>query len=465
MKVVTRFAPSPTGLLHIGNIRTALYAWLFAKHYSGKFILRIEDTNFNTSNQKYSSSILDVLNWLGLSWDEGPYFQSHNLKFYNDIILQLITQKKAYKCYCSSEHLKKIRDVQIINGDKPKYDGTCKNITKDLCKPYVVRFKNPERGRVIFQDCIRGNISVNNEELDDLIIQRTNGIPTYNFCSVIDDHRMNITHVIRGEDHINNTPRQINIYKSLNFKIPQYAHVSMIIDKNKQKLSKRNKNYEMTYYQNQGFFPEALLNYIVRLGWSHGNQEIFSLNEMIKLFSLKKVNKAPSIFNTRKLLWINHYYLNTLPEKYVVIEFKKLLKKKKINIHFDINQINIIRLLKKRCSTINEIIDGSKFFYSDFHINFILLSQNYVHKLCKNITCIFFKKFYLLQNWSILNIQRCIKNTIVEQCFFTKDVYMNLRIILTGSDISPSIIEIIFILGKTLTLKRIKNCIQFIKNN
>ncbi|MEM8092856.1 glutamate--tRNA ligase, partial [Morganella morganii] len=278
-KVKTRFAPSPTGYLHVGGARTALYSWLYSRHNHGEFVLRIEDTDLERSTQEAIDAIMDGMNWLNLGWDEGPYYQTKRFDRYNQVIDTMIENGTAYRCYCSKERLEALREKQMANNEKPRYDGCCRdhahNHTAD--EPHVVRFRNPQEGSVIFDDKIRGPIEFSNQELDDLIIRRTDGSPTYNFCVVVDDWDMEITHVIRGEDHINNTPRQINILKALGAPVPEYAHVSMINGDDGKKLSKRHGAVGVMQYRDDGYLPQALLNYLVRLGWSHGDQEIFSI--------------------------------------------------------------------------------------------------------------------------------------------------------------------------------------------
>ncbi|KJG88385.1 glutamyl-tRNA ligase, partial [Yersinia pestis subsp. microtus bv. Ulegeica] len=309
MKIKTRFAPSPTGYLHVGGARTALYSWLFSRHLGGEFVLRIEDTDLGRSTQEAIDAIMDGMNWLNLDWDEGPYFQTKRFDRYNAVIDQMLDAGTAYRCYCSKERLEALREAQMANGEKPRYDGHCRDsqCTHGADEPSVVRFRNPQEGSVIFDDKIRGPIEFSNQELDDLIIRRTDGSPTYNFCVVIDDWDMEITHVIRGEDHINNTPRQINILKALGAPVPEYAHVSMILGDDGKKLSKRHGAVGVMQYRDDGYLPEALLNYLVRLGWSHGDQEIFSIEEMTQLFTLDAVSKSASAFNTEKLQWLNHH--------------------------------------------------------------------------------------------------------------------------------------------------------------
>lgn len=310
MAVRTRFAPSPTGDLHLGGARTALYAWLFARRQGGQFVLRIEDTDRERSTSIATQGILEGLAWLGIAWDEGPLYQSDRLARYREVLAQLLQSEKAYYCTCSPERLAKLRADQMAAGVKPKYDGHCRSLRLSKPEgPHVVRFKNPRSGTVSFEDAIRGRLSLENEELDDLILCRSDGMPTYNFCVVVDDWQMQISHVIRGDDHINNTFRQIQLLQALNAPIPIYAHVAMILDEQGNKLSKRTAAASLLAYRAQGILPEALLNYLARLGWGHGNEEIFSKSQLVELFDLSHVSRGPSSFDVKKLLWLNHYYL------------------------------------------------------------------------------------------------------------------------------------------------------------
>ena len=356
-KIKTRFAPSPTGYLHVGGARTALYSWLFSRHNKGEFVLRIEDTDLERSTQPAIDAIMDGMNWLNLNWDEGPYYQTKRFDRYNQVIDQMLAAGTAYRCYCSKERLEKLREDQMAKGEKPRYDGCCRhgdhNHTPD--EPHVVRFLNPQEGSVIFDDKIRGPIEFSNQELDDLIIRRTDGSPTYNFCVVIDDWDMEITHVIRGEDHINNTPRQINILKALGAPVPEYAHVSMILGDDGKKLSKRYNAVSVMQYRDDGYLPEALLNYLVRLGWSHGDQEIFSIDEMIKDFTLEAISKSASAFNTDKLLWLNHHYINTLPAEQVAVHLDWHIKQQNIDTSNGPSLVELIKLLGERCKTLKEM--------------------------------------------------------------------------------------------------------------
>ena len=297
MTVRTRFAPSPTGHLHIGSVRTALYAWLYARHTQGQFILRIEDTDRERSTDENVQVILDGMKWLGLDWDAGPFFQTQRFDRYKELIEKLLDEGKAYRCYCSKERLETLRNTQMANKQKPKYDGRCRDLKTKKDEPYVIRFRNPQEGVVRFDDEVCGTIEIKNSEMDDLIIARADGTPTYNFTVVVDDIDMAITHVVRGADHINNTPRQINIFQVLNAKPPIFAHVPMILGEDGKKLSKRHGADNVLEFQADGILPHALLNYLVRLGWSHGDQEIFTIKQMIEHFDLPGLNKSPAIFN------------------------------------------------------------------------------------------------------------------------------------------------------------------------
>ena len=317
-EVRTRFAPSPTGYLHVGSARTALYSYLYAKKHKGIFILRIEDTDLERSTQESVQAILDGMEWLGLNYDEGPFYQTHRFDRYKAVAQELLVQHKAYKCYCTKERLEELRNHQMANKEKPRYDGLCRKFMNLSEKspaentPFVIRFLNPDDGEVIFDDAVHGKTIFRNNELDDLIIIRTDGSPTYNFTVVVDDWEMKITHVIRGDDHLNNTPRQINILKALGAEIPIYAHIPMILGSDGKKLSKRDgTTVSVMQYKEEGYLPHALLNYLVRLGWSHGDQEIFTLQEMESLFNLEHINKAAASFNTSKLLWLNQHFITS----------------------------------------------------------------------------------------------------------------------------------------------------------
>ncbi|BAC24272.1 gltX [Wigglesworthia glossinidia endosymbiont of Glossina brevipalpis] len=467
MTVRTRFAPSPTGELHLGSIRTALYSWLFARKNNGEFILRIEDTDEERIKKISINNIIETMKLLGLNWDHGPYFQTKKLEKYNIIAKEMIYSGIAYKCYCSKNRINNLRIMQINKGEKPKYDGFCRNIEEKNIKNkrFVVRFSNPKNGYVIFNDLIRGTLKFKNSELDDLIILRSNKIPTYNFCSVIDDHDMNISHVIRGEDHINNTPRQINIFKALKIKCPKYAHISMILDKDRKKLSKKNQSTDVMKYIKNGFLPEALLNYLVRLGWSYGNQEIFNIDEMKKLFNLKSVGKSSCIFDINKLLWINQYYIQKLSDYDISSQIKKFFNKKEIDFNQGPKIENLIKIFKKKSRTLKEIFNQILFFYEDFSkVNFDLIKKYFTIDTNVHLK-IFCKKLEKTSLWSVEEIKNTFFCTIKELNFNIKKIAMPIRIILSGSEHSPSIYSIIYSCGKLQTIKKIKIAIKFINDN
>ncbi|MFI4853261.1 MAG: glutamate--tRNA ligase [Candidatus Makana argininalis] len=466
MIIKTRFAPSPTGCLHIGSIRTALFSWLFARSKKGKFIFRIEDTDNKRFKKNSIKSIINSMKWLNINWDEGPYFQKLRLKRYNAIINKMILNGKAYKCYCSIERLQNLRKNQIYLGKKPKYDGFCKkNNSYFKNKNYVIRFNNPQTGSVFFKDIIRGNIEFKNIELDDLILQRTDGSFTYNFCVIVDDLDMNISHIIRGEDHINNTPRQINILKSINAPIPFYAHLSIILNNNGKKLSKRDNSLNILKFRDEGFLPEALLNNILRQGWSYKNKEIFNIHEMQKLFNLDCISKSPSYFNIKKLIWLNHFYIKNLPHKQIVNNLLWTMQKAKININTGPKISNIVNIFKNNCKTLKEMAVKCRYFYEDFKYFNKEDSIKYLNIHNLNILNKILIKIDKIENWNKDNI----KNSIYEISYdlgvkFSK-ITMPIRVAITGSKCSPSIDITLFEIGKLRSIKRIKFAINYINKS
>ncbi|PPI88902.1 glutamate--tRNA ligase [Candidatus Pantoea edessiphila] len=467
MNVKTRFAPSPTGYLHIGNVRTALYSWLFARHHNGTFILRIEDTDIDRSKQEFVKDIIDSMNWLKLNFNEGPYYQTKRFHRYNNVINNMLKTGLAYKCFCSKERLEYIRGIQMKKGEKPRYDGFCRNNQKipDNMQ-YVVRFRNPQEGHIIFNDQIRGMIRFNNEELDDLIIRRTDGSPTYNFCVAIDDWDMGITHVIRGEDHINNTPRQINILRAIGANIPVYGHVSMIFGSDGKKLSKRNSSIlKISDYREKGYLPEALLNYLVRLGWSHNDKEIFTISEMINLFTINKINKSASIFSIDKLRWVNHRHINTLPLDYIANQLHEHIKNQDINISDGPKLTKIVALFSKNCKTLQEMAISCRYCFEDFTEFDHNYARKYLHyknyELLKSIR----NKLITICDWNIENIYSTILNAANEFKINTNTACMALRVAITGVNYSPAINYIIEAIGLNKTISRIDKALTFITNS
>ncbi|HEY6838295.1 MAG TPA: glutamate--tRNA ligase, partial [Geobacteraceae bacterium] len=362
-----RFAPSPTGYLHVGGARTALFNWLLARKLGGTFILRIEDTDVARSTEESVNAIFEGMRWLGLDWDEGPFFQTERFPLYAEFVEKLLKDGKAYKCYCSAEELEAKRESALREGRKPKYDGTCRNLTGDIPgKPFVVRYKAPTDGITAFDDLIKGRISFNNEELDDLIIQRSDGTPTYNFTVVIDDATMGITTVIRGDDHVNNTPRQILLYEALGYPVPRFAHVPMILGADKTRLSKRHGATSVMAYRDMGYLPEAMVNYLVRLGWSHGDEEIFSRDELVEKFSIEAVGKSAGVFNPDKLLWLNHHYIKDGDPERLGELLVPFLKERGVDPAVGGPALSsVVKTLQERSRTLIEMADGALFFYRD----------------------------------------------------------------------------------------------------
>ena len=460
----TRFAPSPTGYLHVGGARTALYSWLFSRHNKGEFVLRIEDTDLERSTQPAIDAIMDGMNWLNLNWDEGPYYQTKRFDRYNQVIDQMLAAGTAYRCYCSKERLEKLREDQMAKGEKPRYDGCCRhgdhNHTPD--EPHVVRFLNPQEGSVIFDDKIRGPIEFSNQELDDLIIRRTDGSPTYNFCVVIDDWDMEITHVIRGEDHINNTPRQINILKALGAPVPEYAHVSMILGDDGKKLSKRYNAVSVMQYRDDGYLPEALLNYLVRLGWSHGDQEIFSIDEMIKDFTLEAISKSASAFNTDKLLWLNHHYINTLPAEQVAVHLDWHIKQQNIDTSNGPSLVELIKLLGERCKTLKEMAESCHYFYVDFDSFEETAAKKHLRPVARQPLEVVRDKLSAITDWTAENVHKAIQETAEELEVGMGKVGMPLRVAVTGAGQSPALDVTVHAIGKARSIARINKALDFI---
>src|SRR5688572_26786382 len=360
----TRFAPSPTGLLHIGGARTALFCWLEARRRGGQFVLRIEDTDRERSSEASVQAILDGMRWLGLEHDEGPYYQTLRIERYRDVALELVRSGKAYRCWCSKERLEQIREAQMAKGLKPRYDGLCRSRTDAPAgEKSVIRFRNPDTGTVVFTDRVRGRIEISNEELDDLVIWRSDDYPTYNFAVVVDDIDMKITDVIRGEDHVNNTPRQINIYRALGATPPSFAHLPMINGPDGQKLSKRHGAVSVMQYRDDGYLPHALLNYISRLGWSHGDQEIFSRAELIEKFSTEDVNKSASRFDFTKLEWLNQHYLKTDTPESIAPHFDWHLRALGLDLARGPKMEDVIVALRDRAKTLKEMAEKARVWY------------------------------------------------------------------------------------------------------
>lgn len=456
MQVRTRFAPSPTGMLHVGSVRTALYSWLFAKHHQGQFLLRIEDTDQERSTQASVATILEGMDWLGLHADEEVIFQSARYPRYMQVIEQLLLEDKAYRCRCSTERLEALREQQLVAKIKPRYDGHCQHLHLPASdEPFVVRFRNPKQGIVRFQDQVYGEIAIDNQELDDLIILRSDGHPTYNFAVVIDDWDMCITHVIRGDDHINNTPRQINLYQALNAPIPVFAHLPMILGEDGKRLSKRHGAVSVLEFKESGFLPHALLNYLVRLGWSHGDQEIFSLEDMIAQFDLKAVNKGVSGFNYDKLLWLNQHYIKHEPVSDIAKALHFYFKREHIDTKNGPALESIVALQADRSKTLVEICEKSRYFYLDELDYDSDAVVKYLTDDALGLLRILRERLSLLDNWSRETLHVCLSALVKEKQLGFASLAQPLRVAMTGSTMSPSIDATLELIGKTRVLQRL----------
>ncbi|UPR33596.1 glutamate--tRNA ligase [Vibrio cyclitrophicus] len=468
MTVKTRFAPSPTGYLHVGGARTALYSWLFAKNQGGEFVLRIEDTDLERNSQEAVDAILEGMQWMGMEWDEGPYYQSKRFDRYNEMVDKLLAEDKAFKCYASKELLDEIRAQQEENKEMARYDANHPKIVAaneaakegDAC---VIRFRNPKEGSVVFDDQIRGRIEISNSQLDDLIIRRTDGAPTYNFVVVVDDWDMGITHVVRGEDHINNTPRQINIYEALGAPVPTFAHCAMILGDDGAKLSKRHGAVSVMQYRDEGFLPNALNNYLVRLGWSHGDQEIFSQEEMIEFFSLNAISKSASAFNTEKLLWLNNHYIKTSEPEYVAKYLQWHLDAQKIDTTNGPAITEVITLVGERCNTLIELAEQSRYFYEDFSEFEAGAAKKHLRGVAKGPLELALAKVEALEDFTTVNIKDGVIAAVCEELEIGMGkIGMPLRVAVTGGGQSPSVDAVMELVGKERVIARIKMALEFI---
>ena len=466
MTVKTRFAPSPTGNLHIGGARTALFNYLFAKHNDGTFLLRIEDTDVERSKEAYVEDILNGLAWFGITWDEGPFFQKDRMDIYRERALRLLETGHAYKCYCTAEMLDEKRKAALKEGKKPAYDRTCRDLKgAPENKPFVIRFKAPLSGNVVFDDMIRGRISFNCEELDDLVILRTDNTPTYNFTVVIDDALMGITHIIRGDDHINNTPRQILIYEALGYDLPRFAHAPLIHGKDKTRLSKRHGATSLLEYRKDGFVPEALMNYLARLGWAHGDQEVFSKEELIEKFDLAHVGRSPAIFDMDKLLWLNGHYLKALPEQSVAERLAPFLEETGISVQEkEKTRITaVVRSLKERAKTLKEMASMARFFFTDDFEYDEKAKEKFLTADTGPILKSFLAGLRNLADLEEAGQKKLIEDLVGQFNRKVADIIQPIRVALSGRTVTPGIFEVIAILGRESVEKRLEKAIGSIK--
>lgn len=459
----TRFAPSPTGFLHIGGVRTALFSWLYAQQQQGQFILRIEDTDTQRSTQQASQAIIDGMQWLGLNWHNNIIYQSQRHQRYQEVLHYLLEQGWAYRCYCSEQRLQHLREQQQQNNEKPRYDGHCRQFIDqpDLSQPHVIRFCNPQQGKVSFNDCVHGSITVDNLELDDLVLMRSDGTPTYNFCVVVDDGDMNITHVLRGDDHINNTPRQINLYKALNMKPPIFGHVPMILGPDGKRLSKRHGAVNVLSYRDQGYLPQALLNYLVRLGWSHGDQEIFSKQAMIELFDLEHISKSPAAINNEKLDWLNQHYIKTEPTQAIEPELCWHYQQLNIAIDNGPDLEAIIELYRERAKTLRELADNSRFFFESIEYD-SSESDKIVQDNTAELLDKLYEKLNELSSWNEQTIKNEMKAVASEAGVKFKNIGLPVRYAVSATLASPAIGPMLAVMGQDLALRRIQSFKAFI---
>ena len=464
MAIRTRFAPSPTGYLHIGGARTALFSWAYARKHGGVFILRIEDTDVERSTPEAVQAILDGMAWLNLNYDEGPFYQMRSMERYKAVIRQMLDQGSAYYCYTSLEELEEMREAQRTRGEKPRYDGRWRpEDGKVLPEPPpgvkpVVRFKNPAQGAVVWKDLVKGYIEFDNGELDDLIIARADGTPTYNFCVVVDDWDMGITHVIRGDDHVNNTPRQINILKALGANVPQYAHLSMILGDDGTKLSKRHGAVSVMQYDEDGYLPEAVVNYLARLGWSHGDEEIFSMEQFCAWFDLDHITPSAAQFNTEKLNWLNQHYLKQADNTRLAGLVRPRLEARGVTISTAPDLEAVIALYKERVATLNELADAAEVFYIELHPAQQLLD---VHLSAEAMPALreLVERFKEI-TWETAAVNAAIKEMVGKHGLKMPKLAMPLRVMLTGQTQTPSVDAVVTLFPREIVLARMARHLQ-----
>ena len=463
MPVKTRFAPSPTGSLHIGGVRTALFSWLFARHHDGEFFLRIEDTDRERSTDEAIQIIIDGMQWLGLQHDGDVCYQAARFERYREVIDKLLAEGNAYQCSCSRERLEGLRNEALQKGEKPRYDSHCRNLNLSGTSS-VIRFQNPVAGDVVIQDAVQGVVRFDNAELDDLVIARADGTPTYNLTVVVDDMDMEISHVIRGDDHLNNTPRQMNIFHALNVESPIYAHIPMILGPDGRKLSKRDGAASILQYRDDGYLPDAILNYLARLGWSHGDQEVFNRDELVTLFDISDINKSAASINPEKLNWLNQQYLKNANSADLESGVSALFQAESIPITDDgPGLIELIDVQKLRVDNLKQIVAQSRYFYEDVeefgknaaskHLRPVILEP--MRKLYERLTA--------LQDWTNKHIKMQIEQVAAEFDIGLGKLGQPLRVAVTGTGISPNIDDTLRLLGKGKTLKRIEKAIDFIE--
>ncbi len=466
MTVRTRFAPSPTGTLHVGGARTALFSWAYARRHRGKFVLRIEDTDLERSTRESEAAILESLRWLGLDWDEGPFFQMQRLARYKEAAERLIAAGHAYYCYASKEELDAMREAQRARGEKPRYDGRWRperakaaGLAAPADRAPVVRFRTPEEGEVGWDDLVKGPIVFPNAELDDLVILRADGVPTYNFGVVVDDLDMAITHVIRGDDHVNNTPRQIHIFRALGAPLPRFGHVPMILGADGERLSKRHGAVSVTQYRDDGFLPEALVNYLARLGWAHGDDEVFSIEQFVGWFDLAHVSRSPAQFNPEKLAWLNQQYLKRAPDARLAKLVEPALRALGAPLERGPALEPVVALLKDRATTLNHLAESATLFYGEHQASAALVEEH-VSEAVRPALRMLEARLTETPRWDKASIGAAVKATLAASGLKMPQIAMPLRVLVTGRTQTPSIDAVLELLGRETVLARLAHHLQ-----
>ncbi len=454
-----RFAPSPTGFLHIGGARTALFNYLLARKEQGTFVLRIEDTDVERSTQESVDAILQAMDWLGLSYDEGPFYQSERYDLYKSKVKELLDKGLAYRCYCTPEELTAKREAVMKSGGKPRYDGTCRERSDQPDSPFVVRFKTPQEGSTSFVDRIKGTINVENEELDDLIIQRTDGNPTYNFVVVIDDAEMGINLVLRGDDHVNNTVRQIPMYEALGYEVPGFAHVPMILGADKKRLSKRHGATSVMVYREMGYLPEAMVNYLVRLGWSSGDEEIFAMADLIEKFSLDNVGRSAGVFNPDKLLWLNEHYIKTGDPERLGGLVAELMEGQGVAVNEGPEMTEVVKTLQDRAKTLIEMADGARFYFEAPVAYDEAAAAKFLNEEKREVLELLIKHLGGLTDFALEDVEGAFKAIMEESGLKLGKIGPTVRVALTGGTVSPGIYDVVAVLGKDAVVARLQKAL------
>jgi glutamyl-tRNA synthetase len=464
MSVRTRFAPSPTGVLHLGSVRTALYCWLYARHHDGQFVLRIEDTDPERSTKENVDAILDGMAWLGLDADEGPFYQTERFGRYREVIEQWLSEGKAYHCYCSKEELAELRERQMNAGERVRYDGRCRDRTepRDGVQP-VVRFKNPLEGEVVVDDLVRGRVVFDNAQLDDLVIARPDGSPTYNFSVIIDDFDMRISHVIRGDDHLNNTPRQMNMLAAIGAEPPVYAHLPMILGPDGAKLSKRHGAVDIREYEEQGYLPEAMLNYLVRLGWSHGDQEIFSVEEMIEFFDIADVNHSASSFNPEKLLWINQQHIMATPAEKLAEALMPFLIRVGLDPAEGPDPVHVVEGFHERAETLLHMASSARYCYEDFDVIDEKSAKKHLRPVILEPLTVAKDRLGQLEHWGQAAIHEVIEAVAADYDITMGKLGQPIRVAVTSGPVSPPIDVTLWLVGQRRSIERLERAVELIE--